>query len=115
MNVMIIKTGLMAAGFSAIVLFAAATNGANADGKSIFTTNKCNVCHSISAQGITKTNDKSKAPDLSGVGAQHNADWIAKFINKETDLNGKQHGLKFKGSPDELKAVASWLGQQKKK
>jgi cytochrome c5 len=115
MKQMIGRFGLVAAAVSAVMIFAGAGNGANADGKSVYTSNKCQTCHSMTSAGIAKTNDKSKAPDLSGIGAQHNADWFTKYLNKETALNGKQHGIKFKGSADELKALAAWLGQQKKK
>ncbi len=81
------------------------------DGKSIFEASKCNMCHSIASQNITT---KGKAPDLSNVGADKKADWIAKFVTKQEKLDGKQHGMMFKGTPEELKTLSTWLGTMKK-
>lgn len=115
MKGIIIKTWLVTLGTGAAVLLAGASNGANADGKALFTSNKCNTCHSVDGAGIAKSNANSKAPDLSAVGAGHNADWFGKYLNKTESLNGKQHMVKFKGSDTDLKTLAGWLAQQKKK
>lgn len=89
-----------------------------ADGKAIFSEKKCTTCHSIKAVGVEKTK-KKKGPDLSGVGKELNAEQIAKFVKKESEKKSvygdKQvkHKKKFKGSDEELKAVAAFLASQK--
>jgi mono/diheme cytochrome c family protein len=85
------------------------------DAKAVFLAQKCNLCHSISAASIDRTMKSSKAPDLSGVGASHDAAWIEKILTRKEKLNGKDHQKKFTGSDAELKAVAEWLAGMKKK
>ena len=89
-----------------------------ADGKSIFTANKCNGCHAISAQGVqvVKGDDDDggkKPPDLSHVGKDHNAQWIAGFLKKTEKLNGKNHKKAWKGSDADLTTLSTWLGSLK--
>ncbi|MGE5681035.1 MAG: c-type cytochrome [Bacillota bacterium] len=86
----------------------------NMDAKQIFMTNKCNSCHSIEAEKVTKTG-KSKAPDLSDIGTQRDAEFIQKFLNKEETVDGKKHPVGFKGTKDELKLLATWLSEHGKK
>lgn len=90
----------------------ASTSRPASDGKSIFLSNKCSTCHAIQAAGIARsTPATAKAPpDLSKVGARHNAAWISSFLQKEQTLNGKKHALKFKGTDQELGVLAAWLG-----
>ena len=89
------------------------------DGKSIFLASKCQTCHAMSALGIARLTEAKAGEvvpaDLSGVGLKRNADWISKWLMKETDLDGKKHLKKFKGSDDELHTLAVWLGTQKAK
>jgi hypothetical protein len=87
-----------------------------ADGKPVFVKYKCRSCHSIEAQGITKKalgeeaeGSGSKPPDLSGVGVERNADWIAAFLLKKEKLEGKLHEKKFRGTQAELQKLAAWL------
>ncbi len=84
-----------------------------ADGKAIFESNKCNKCHSIDSEKISKTGDEKKSPDLSGVGKDHNADWMTKFVRKEEKLNNKKHKTSYKGSDDDLKVLSTWLATLK--
>lgn len=66
----------------------AATHAKAPDGKPTFQKFKCNSCHSIATQGITKKPiegeekgaSKQKPPDLSGAGVARKADWIALFL-----------------------------------
>lgn len=92
----------------------AAAAGAAPDGKAIFLAQKCNMCHSIEAQGIARTSksEKTKGPDLGGLSKRHNADWTKKWLNKEEQLNGKKHLMAFKGTPQELDALVAWLQTQ---
>jgi len=99
-----------------------------ADGKDLFLAAKCNTCHSITAAGIdkkkpteaeaaeaAKTADKDakKPPDLSSVGLDKKADWIAKFITKKETLDGEKHKKLYKGTDEELNTLSTWLGSQK--
>lgn len=79
------------------------------DGKTIFTEAKCLNCHAVASQGIEATNKKTKAPDLSNVGATYKADFIKKYLTKEEQINDKKHLIAFKGTPDELTTLATWL------
>lgn len=100
----------------AVALFVALPLAAEEmDGKAIFEAQKCNLCHSVSSAGIEATtkSDKLKGPDLTGVGDRHDAEWIAKYLKKEVDKDGKSHTKPFKGSDEELKALVDWLLEQK--
>src|SRR5262249_28807009 len=99
------------------------------DGKELFLAAKCNTCHSVMAAGIEKKKptaeeaaqaskekaDKNakKPPDLSSVGLDQKADWIAKFITKKETLDGEKHPKLYKGTDEELKTLSTWLGEQK--
>jgi mono/diheme cytochrome c family protein len=95
------------------------------DGKAIFLANKCNTCHTVQAAGIekrkassaeaeeAKEKSKVKPPDLSSVGLERKADWIAKFMMKTEAIKGEKHPRKFRGTEPELKLLASWLESQK--
>jgi len=85
-----------------------------ADGKPVFVKYKCGSCHSIETQGIKKKAvageaAESNAPDLSGVGVERKAEWIAAFLLKKEKLGGKLHIKKFRGTEAELQKVAGWL------
>lgn len=83
------------------------------DGKQIFIDKKCNSCHSVESLGLERTNPKAKGTDLSKVGDQLTADFIAKYLKKEEALDGKKHGLAFKGSDEEFNALVNWLASLK--
>lgn len=86
-----------------------------ADGKAIFLGQKCNLCHTIDSQGIAKTSDKIKAPDLSNAsGLVESADWLKSFLKKEVKKDDKNHLREFKGTAEELDAVVQWLVTLKK-
>jgi len=86
-----------------------------ADGKAIFLAQKCNLCHTIDSQGIAKTSEKMKAPDLSNAsGLVESADWLKSFLKKEVKKDDKNHQREFKGTPEELDAVVQWLMTLKK-
>ena len=56
---------------------------------------------------------KRKPPDLSGVGVDQKADWIAKYLQKVETLHEKKHMKKFSGTEAELTELAAWLEAQK--
>ena len=90
----------------------------NVDGKTIFEQYKCAKCHTVESQGIKLNGsapDGKTPPDLSGAGLKHDASWLAKWLQKEEELNGKKHVKRFSGSDDELKVLAGWLAGLKKK
>lgn len=83
-------------------------------GQKLFVDKKCATCHSIDSMKITKKLASSKAPDLSNIGAEKNAEWIQKWLKKEVDLNGKKHPAAFTGTPEESKTLSEWLATLKK-
>ena len=111
--------GILAAAFVGAVTIGATSMSPASDGKAIFLEQKCNQCHSISALSITRTSEPKageKIPaDLSGVGLKFKADFIQKWLTKDAEIEGKKHLKKFKGSDDELKTIATWLGTMKTK
>ena len=91
------------------------STGYAADGKALFLENKCNLCHTIDSQGIAKTSDKMKAPDLSNAsGLVESADWLKSFLKKEVKKDDKAHQREFKGSDEDLDAIVQWLMTLKK-
>jgi len=87
------------------------------DGKPVFLKYKCNMCHSIEAIQVAKkalpdegeTATKMKPPDLSSVGLDKKADWIALFMQKKEKLDGELHPKMFRGTSSELKTLTAWL------
>lgn len=93
---------------------ASAARAAEADGKTVFVAQKCNLCHSVETQGIDRTVKTSKAKDLSSVGTERKGDWIQKWLKKEEMIDGKKHQKTFTGSDAELAALVQWLQTLKK-
>jgi hypothetical protein len=84
-------------------------------GQSAFVANKCNLCHSVSSAGIEATakSEKMKGPDLKGKVAEVGIDWARKFVTKQVDKDGKKHGKEYKGTPEDLEQILTWLESQK--
>lgn len=80
-----------------------------------FVAQKCNMCHAVSTAGIEAKvkSEKMQGPDLAGISSRHEADWIAKFLRREVQLDGADHKKEFKGTDEELKALIAWLETQK--
>ena len=111
---------LRTAGLAVTILSFALSSGGGAalaaDGKALFTSSKCVKCHSVDSQGVAatpKAGEEGEVKDLSKVGSERTADWIAKFLRKEVDLDGKKHKLKFRGSDADLETLANWLASLK--
>jgi cytochrome c2 len=98
----------------ALVALAIPVRADDAPGKKLFVDNKCNSCHSVDSQGIAKTMASSKAPDLSKVGADHDAAWFSKYLMKEETLNDKKHMKAWTGSKEDLETLTKWLETLKK-
>lgn len=100
----------------------------------LFKKGGCDTCHSISALKIAKAEKKAgeaeaasdetsatptgkkekEAPDLSGVGLEHDAKWISGFINKtETTKDGAKHEKRYKGTEADRRTLAMWLATLK--
>lgn len=121
----------MVLGFLAFFLGAALTpdTARAADGKELFLKHKCNECHAISAAGIEmapgddageedpfggeEEGEDEEAPDLSSVGKEQTAAWIADYLKKKEKLDGKKHRKRFKGPEAELKALSEYLAGMK--
>lgn len=87
-----------------------------ADAKELFVSGKCQKCHSIESQGIAakpKEGEEEDVKDLSKVGAERTAEWIAKFMRKEEAIKGKKHKQKYRGSDADLQTLATWLASLK--
>lgn len=87
-------------------------------GKQIFLDKKCNQCHSIESEGIMKktpSTSKTGPPDLSAVGAEVKPGFIAKYLQKDAELHGKKHMIKFSGTDEDLKTLTSYLEGLKSK
>lgn len=91
--------------------------GEKSEGAKIFVEQDCNSCHTIDSKGIELTDDAEDdaedAPDLSDVGAEYDREWIAKYLLKRVEKDGEEHEKRFRGGMEDLKTVASWLGELK--
>jgi len=95
---------------AAVALFAFSNvraEDAKKDGKAIFTASKCTMCHTFDAAGIKKLEKKT---DIAGGMA---ADKVEKYLMQESELNGKKHKTKFKGTPEDLATMAKWIASVK--
>ncbi len=95
----------------------AQTTPSVAGGKTIFVEQKCNTCHGISSQGISRTAPPTEGQepptDLSRAGKERDADWIVRWLQKKESVNGKKHIKGFKGSEEDLLILARWLAGMK--
>jgi mono/diheme cytochrome c family protein len=112
----VLVAAILLAAFYSGAASGAAAAPATPDGKQIFLSQKCSLCHSVSSAGIVRTvqSEKVAGPDLTNLAAKTDAATLTKFLRKQTTIDGKQHGKLFTGSDEELAAVISWLQQQKK-
>ncbi len=106
-------TNLFTLGLLGLTLVALPAPAAAADGKTIFTEYKCNQCHTIDAAGVAKVEgeeeEEEEAPDLSKAGKEHDKVFIAKYLMKRVEIDGKKHKKRFTGSNQELVTLATWL------
>ena len=101
---------------SALVSFAFPAVGAAQDaGQKAFEANKCSNCHSVEKVGIARKiqSEKMAGPDMSKIGDKRDAAWIVKFALREVELDGKQHKSEYKGTKEDLQAIADWLASMK--
>lgn len=136
--VVVLAAGLLVAAAWGVVSAEEAAPAKEAPGKAIYLKYTCNSCHTMAAQSIEKkasaseaeasgtkeaaaskeageesSSSKKKAPDLSAVGTEREAEWIVKYMQKLEAIKEKKHMKKFKGTSEELTQLAAWLVEQK--
>ena len=83
---------------------------AQEEGQAAFTEAGCARCHSVEAAQIEATvSERMQGPDLGAVGTDHDAAWVVSVVKQETELDDGSHRAPFRGSDDELGAIAAWL------
>jgi mono/diheme cytochrome c family protein len=70
-------------------------------GEKVFEEHGCARCH--------KPGGKR---DLAGIGKKYEADALADYLRGKTEIDGKKHKTKFKGTDAELQALVSWLASK---
>ena len=85
--------------------------GGESSGNAVFDKN-CRGCHSVVAGAA---DPKAKGPNLSKVGAEHKADWIADFVKNpgKVKANSKMPEFGGKLSAEDLKSVSEFLAGKK--
>lgn len=83
------------------------------DGQAAFTAQKCNMCHSVpQAEIVAKVKSETmKGPDLPN--PDRDAAWIQDFLNRKVQIDGKDHKKEYKGTEEDLAAIAAWLVELK--
>ncbi len=113
-------SGVFALSIIAMLAVAAPTNavgetGADMSaGRKVFDALKCSMCHAVSSADIAAKMKvkKMQGPDLTGLGSRRESDWIAQYLRKEVQIEGKDHKKDFKGTDDDLKAMIDWMSSQ---
>ena len=90
----------------------AAGGEAEEPGRDAFVTQKCNLCHGVETRGIAAKakSEKVLSTDLSAVADRRDREWLAQFLLREVELEGKPHKKEFKGDDEELQTLLDWLG-----
>jgi cbb3-type cytochrome oxidase cytochrome c subunit len=80
------------------------------DGRQVFNSNNCTRCHSIDA------GRRGRAPNLSKVGSDHDADWIAAHVRDPKSHNARSGMPKYdeaRINDTDLKTLAEFLASLK--
>jgi nitric oxide reductase subunit C len=77
------------------------------EGQRIYQERKCGVCHAVKGQGA------KSGPDLTAVGAKREAAWLKTFMKDPKAVNPQSKMLAFKGTDEELEALAAYLASLK--
>lgn len=79
-------------------------------GLAAFSETGCARCHSVAVAEMEATvSERMQGPDLSTVGSDHDASWIVSVVQQETELDGGPHRARFRGTDEQLSAIAAWL------
>lgn len=97
--------GILLAGH--ILSLGQADPGTIAKGKQIYAEKKCAACHMINRVG-GKTGG-----DLSDVGAKRDVQWLKAFLKDPKAANPKSKMMAFRGTDDELEALAAYMASLK--
>jgi mono/diheme cytochrome c family protein len=100
---------------AALAGFVTAAVHAQDAGQKAFDANKCSNCHSIDKLSIARKiqSEKMAGPDLSKVGAEHDAAWITKWVMREVKKDDKTHKSEYKGTKEDLQTISTWLAALK--
>lgn len=83
---------------------------AQEEGQAAFRESGCARCHSVEAAGIEATvSERMRGPDLGAIGTEHDAAWVVSVVRQTTELDDGSHRAKFRGTDDQLSALAAWL------
>lgn len=114
MKIKHILTGMFAIALIGSASVSIAEDTATKTGKTIFSEQKCDMCHSVtSAELVSKK--KSGAVDLSDVGTKGDAAFFKLYLKKEAAVNDKKHPIAFKGTDGDFDIIALWLSELKVK
>ena len=76
-------------------------------GKEIYNEKKCSMCHKMDGVG------GDIGSELSGVGSRRDTEWIKGFLKDPKSVIPGTKQPPFKGTDEELEAVATYLGSLK--
>ena len=84
-------------------------------GQQLFLAQKCNTCHSVPPVGIeAKTKSESmRGDDLVNIADERTPEWVAQYLTKKVQLDDADHKKEFKGTPEELDTLVTWVLEQK--
>ena len=78
---------------------------------------KCNLCHSVQSVGIERKSksEKTMGPDLSTIGAEHDAAWLARWIANPERVKADADMPAFEDelSATEIERVAALLAARR--
>lgn len=99
--------------FSCVVGLSLVSAEEAADGQALFVSSKCNMCHSVPQVEIVAMikSKKMQGPDMPATPRE--SEWIAGFLKREIQLNGKDHKKEFGGADSDLKTISTWLSELK--
>lgn len=112
MKIKHLLTGMFAVALIGSASVSIANSAAAKDGKTVYTEQKCDMCHSVTSESMA-SKKKSGAVDLSNAGAEGDAEFMKKYLKKEESINGKKHPANFRGNDDDLDIIATWLASLK--
>ncbi len=80
-------------------------------GKQAFIDGSCGRCHSIESEDIHASvkSESMKGPDLGELDPPRDASWISAYLKRDVKLHDKAHRSPWRGTDEELKAIADWL------
>ncbi len=93
---------------------AATSTDAAEPGRKVYDAHGCGRCHATGTELSGK--GKGKGPDLSHVGAKHNAEWIARHVREPQAHNAKSRMPKYPESKigdADLKSLSEYLAALK--